>query len=383
MKIKFSFIVIIFLLFITSCSESTNQNNPIFFDLNNNENILFTEVFDSVSYLALETNNECLFGNIQKMKYSNNRYYLLTGYSNEKIIVFDKKSGKHELTINKTGKGPGEYIMASDFYVDKEDRYIDVYSRGLRKIISYDKHGVFIREKKFDININSFTKINNDYYLDANIPEKGNALLFVPDKESNYEILYDLQDLSIAFGDKNNFSVIGNTVSFARSVFNNIYHINGKNCYVKYNYSFNEHTIPQNFLNRNFEHFSSFSKMIKQNNYAHNNFFNSESENFIISSIVYKSKMHLAIFCKSTGHSKIANTFVDNIHNFHKKFNIKRGFIPLSLENDILIFKFESSAINSLIKKETDSTNYRIFGQLKGVQSDDNPVLMKCKLKIF
>ncbi|MEA1878956.1 MAG: 6-bladed beta-propeller [Bacteroidota bacterium] len=117
---KCFWIMIVSVLLLPSCKESLQSDSTMSFDVDGSGvNIMSSELFDTISYLPLETTKEGLIGIMQKMRFSDSRYYFLTGYNNEKIIAFDKKSGEHLLTIDRNGRGPGEYVRATEFFVEK------------------------------------------------------------------------------------------------------------------------------------------------------------------------------------------------------------------------------------------------------------------------
>ncbi len=72
----------------------------------------------SVKYVPLETSEEALVGNIKKMLYQNNLFYLFDD-ALESILIF-REDGSLVQSVNRKGSGPGEYVMAMDIDVDAE-----------------------------------------------------------------------------------------------------------------------------------------------------------------------------------------------------------------------------------------------------------------------
>ena len=77
------------------------------------DNISVSQVFDSVHYLILESNEISLFGNISKLVSNDERIYILDGV--QKCILCFQKSGEFVSMYQSVGRGPLEYININDF----------------------------------------------------------------------------------------------------------------------------------------------------------------------------------------------------------------------------------------------------------------------------
>ncbi len=94
--------------------------------------------------MSLETKDECLISEIDKMTIQDDRIYIKDG---EKIFVFDR-NGKFLYKIDKRGNGPGEYVDLCDFAVWKSSVY--VLSRTKKSIYVYNPQGDY--EKTYTLN---------------------------------------------------------------------------------------------------------------------------------------------------------------------------------------------------------------------------------------
>lgn len=78
-------------------------------------NASIEEFIEEVALVPLETNDECLLGELEKIYESDGRLYILDKRK-AAVFVFDK-SGKYLYKIERRGNGPEEYVEVSDFDV--------------------------------------------------------------------------------------------------------------------------------------------------------------------------------------------------------------------------------------------------------------------------
>ena len=95
----------------------------------------------SLQYIPLETNENVLIASINKMLVHNDRIYVADYNGAKALFVFDFQ-GKLIFSINRFGRGPGEYIQFADFNVT-ESGDIHVWDNGQRKLIKYGPDGSF------------------------------------------------------------------------------------------------------------------------------------------------------------------------------------------------------------------------------------------------
>lgn len=76
MKLYLTSIILVVLFLIYKCSPSTNSSN-IYIDLDANRQISISDIFSKINIIPLETTEECLIGNINKLIKHDSTYYLL------------------------------------------------------------------------------------------------------------------------------------------------------------------------------------------------------------------------------------------------------------------------------------------------------------------
>lgn len=121
------FLLLWFLIFLnTACSNNNETHKPI-----------SLEPVKNIS----EINDSTFFGGLGVIKYQDNRFYLADNLPQVLQLGIDLDLIG---VINKTGRGPGEFIGVMDMSVVNDSLYL--YDRQQAKILVYDDNNHFIRE---------------------------------------------------------------------------------------------------------------------------------------------------------------------------------------------------------------------------------------------
>ena len=183
------------LCFLSNC---TNNNQTIFLDdvsividVDEIKGWVTLDTFNyNVRYVRLETNEHCLIGRVSKSLIRQNKIYVADFNNAIALFVFDLQ-GKHLFTIDRRGKGPGEYLKITDFDIDTNGNiYIyDIYNE---HFLVYDSIGVYKNSIKIGYQISSFCIMNDIIYcsdLSKNIEIDANLAVFnLLDKNTHYVI---------------------------------------------------------------------------------------------------------------------------------------------------------------------------------------------------
>lgn len=123
---------------------------------------LFSDLFETVNIIKLETRNDCLLSHISTLKIDENRIF---AYDNRmgRLLIFDL-NGTFVAKAGEKGKGPGEMILPKDFTLNRELKHIEFQDAYALKIFVFDYDGNFI-EARNTINVSDFERINNNTYI--------------------------------------------------------------------------------------------------------------------------------------------------------------------------------------------------------------------------
>ena len=371
---------IISALLISGCTHRNITDNRIIIDTGKYQGpIALAKLCSQVTYIPLETNSASTFGQIQKTRVSNQLIYFLSGYSQEKIIAFDRSTGDHVLTIDKFGEGPGEYVMATDFSVNPEDSCIYLYSRGLKKIVQYDGSGKFTDEHKINDYINSFIKTEKGYYFDIEHPNGKRAIVSYTPELSKNNVLFDFKDYS--WGDINGFSNFNGTTSFGASLINNVYHISETGFEIAYQFDFLGNNIKKDILETDFRDGIALIQELKKSNFAYIAHLVAESEKFLIAIIYYQRARWIAIYCKKSGNIKFGNSIFDDINTQSSVYKFSIEFTVLALKDNTLFLGIEATCLlenNKDLKRDS-----KLAELIKQIDINDNIIVMNCELAEF
>src|SRR5690606_4223667 len=127
---------------ITSHSFPTRRSSDLNF-------MPYSDLFDSVSIIPLETNERCLIGKIDKVLYHNNMILILDKIVAKSVFMFDKHGG-FVRKIGKIGRGPGEYISPTEMVINPYADEILIYDNAKAVIMAYGWDGEFRHETKLE-----------------------------------------------------------------------------------------------------------------------------------------------------------------------------------------------------------------------------------------
>lgn len=146
--------------------------------------VKISDLLEDAFYVPLETKEDNLLGEIEKIKFDDNRIYLL---SQNALSCYDME-GNYIFGLDRVGRGPGEYQKLNDFVVD-DAIYLFDNMRG--NVLVYDKHSL------------NYQRSINLPFLASEMGKSGENLIFfalqsVNKPEFDYEVLsFSLKDDSV------------------------------------------------------------------------------------------------------------------------------------------------------------------------------------------
>ena len=147
MRIKKTIFIISVLLIMVSCKSNKIDNiiksddcMKLIIPENINNVLPIDSIFSNIRIVPLETNDNCLIGQIAKVEFYDDKIFLLDSF--RKLLVFDI-NGKFLFNVGKVGRGPGEYPEIRDFDLDENG---NIYVLTYQKILQFSKNGKYLKK---------------------------------------------------------------------------------------------------------------------------------------------------------------------------------------------------------------------------------------------
>ena len=145
---KFYVVLVVLILIAWRCTYSDKSENkyPVVIDMDeaimNKIDYKLSAIFDSISYIPIESKDGLLVSGPRRIKISDNYIIFFDGTTSE-LLLFDG-SGRFIRKIAQRGKGPGEYNFVQDLAIDEHNNIIYVLCNDNRKIFKYNFQGSFL-----------------------------------------------------------------------------------------------------------------------------------------------------------------------------------------------------------------------------------------------
>lgn len=203
-----------------------------------------SEIIDTCKFVKLETNDNCLFGNIDKIRIDSTGIYIMDCKEAESIFRFDR-NGHFLNKIGSAGRGPGEYFFPQDF--DLFDGKVYVFNGNQSKIFKYSVDGVYLDEISLNLRCNAFSVLSSNKivlyaengYTNEHLGNLSHNHLFLIDKRGEIidgDVKMDKRLKRMNFTKESACMVNqNNRVSFSPYFSNTIYEIQDTVIKLKYN----------------------------------------------------------------------------------------------------------------------------------------------------
>ncbi len=343
------------------------------------EKVAFSSHFTNLRYIKLETNNEILLGEDLEFELDKNNVFISDGM---KLLRFDVE-GKFLNSIGALGKGPGEYNIVIDFFIEPSIMRIFILDPYTDKLLEYRYGGEFIQDYKIDFKALCLEKLNNSTVViqDMFFYEFGGVRkpteLHLYDINSHMVIKMVPTNLK-----KNNYGTV-----LTRPIF---YHFQNKlmykNQFERYVCSIDVGGIKQA------KYSIEETLLSKKNRQAPSCIFKiQETENQLILTYVKSNKGYRAVYDK--GSKRLINVEVNKNYIYEEdkyQYKYSQGLVndfdgglpfwPDKIINDSVAIDFHY-AYDFLYVDEKGIHDQAFQEILKDTKSTDNPVIMIADLK--
>ncbi len=246
-----SFYFILALTILISCSSNNNStdNSRIKVEFKNSIDT-FTNLIESVEYVALETDSINVVGYNPLLYVGDDSYYIVDNVMARNIFRYDL-DGKFLNRIGNRGRGPGEYLGITGFQLLKDT--VIVFSWDDDKVIKYTPSGEFIEERLLPrIGENSYY-LSDGYltYFGFGWASPDGRLLYIgKDTTISREYLVEEKNMKRLPGTYPDvFSSYQNTVFITDTEEPHLLKYENGELGVQYLFDFGKYSLPKDFYN--------------------------------------------------------------------------------------------------------------------------------------
>ncbi len=388
--------IFFFLFSATLITLRAQPVNNIRIDVANSMGGPVSQIFSNVKYIPLETHKMSLFGKIDKLILTKDKFFILD-HGTDAILVFDT-SGKYlrKMTMEKYVKTSNRQSMGiKDFTVNEgKGEIVVTHMNDFDHLYFFNLEGRFIYKLKRR-NCQSLTNIDTEHYLyestvtfrDSISKSSGNCMITNGDVSQILQYTLPRKQINgIQLGKSPITRLVGkNTVFYTRSYDYSIYKVDKGGAKQMYKFLFPlEYSLPTNFLDSTFtedryKYLSNNKKII----YSVSNFYslnqmllfhcNTNTPNDINSSLIY-SKLSQNLF-------SLSKVYPDSTNHYLPVYNDYQGILAAdsnSIYNSLPAYVLFENAH----QVRSDDLKYneplKIFFKAKNLKS--NPVIVKLEL---
>ena len=275
----------------------------------------FLEIMPLVNnyrFTPLEISNKCIIGEINKIIYVGDKYYILDRRQQKQIYVFDP-DGKYLMSIGRRGRGPGEYIEPTDFYVTNNN--IAVFDQYAHKINYYDLNGEFINSRTMPYKVYEIeTTKNNEIFV---VTGDNHKLKDIKDysilrlsSDNNILNKYCYNKYSMNFSNEYDLYTFNDNVVYAKALQGGVFSIDDNDeFYLKYKFNIQPSPLPAGFEETCRGDFSKFKERYA-NTFTYFNGQYWETTSFLGFGINYSNNPYFVIYNKK---NKVAHSGIVGI----------------------------------------------------------------------
>ena len=353
-----------------SCDNNTNTHNliPIHIDPDKVEKAydIVGDVEDEWEIVPLETNDECRISQISRIIFQNGQYYILDNLSI--ISVFDS-TGKFLRKLDKNG---GVFdVIANEVWV---------YSADKQRLMVYDSLLNYLDETgKSEITAFDIKHVGQYIYMATNwvgVQPRSCQLskYSIPDKKFDCMLKVEKPNTDVVFNKNKHLVKYGDSCMFFQSYCDTLFQIRDGIVAPKYKFSFSKRykDIPLNMEQAQQQDNETIRGLMDLN----------RTQNSIIFTYIDRKKLALAVYSELTGECQVYSQFL------HSDLGNLRMLLIQFTPNSEIICTFQSDWLTDKYRGFVDDTKFKnsadmdkLKSRIAGLKQNDNPVLVKFKLK--
>ena len=389
-KFKYTLVILLFLIFF-SCTKSKNDikydHETIVINIKEDDKeVNFSNIIESIDIIPLETTQECLLGNILALYYDDGLYFIQN--DNDYLTYVFDEAGKFKHQLAQRGHGPGELQFPELCFVNKQNK--EIWMSNNNTFLRYNYQGRYLGKRNYSLAFSDFCidKKQNIYFYTGrknNIHIQdgfltGDLTVLTPNNQkktwfkSELVKYYKLGQAIHSFSSLHPFCLQSdNSITFSYTTNDTIYAI--KDDFIidpKYCIHFNNNSITTESLNNMpGEKIRSYIEAHPDTYWNINNVFENESHLYF----TYKKGFDSLYTFLRNKKTKKDNYFILKDDLFNNNWLKIKECTDSSFIGYTTAYEIKTS--NKIKQFISDS----LYNRLKEIQSEDNPIIFKFKFK--
>jgi hypothetical protein len=407
-------VAVFFVLLLYGCGQKEiNSHEIIHLEniLDNFVTVNLSEFTDSIEYIKLETNDQAV---ISRIKHIDIRENLILIQDFEDNCILYNENGKFLSRIGKKGNGPGEYVWLLQGKIGNHVVFVLTYN----KILTYNFKGEFLQEINIPYQI-SAAWLNNSFFptsdttflLQVPFHIEGNQLAELNLNGSVIKKYFKQKSETIRLGTLDteaNIYIHEGKYSYKCRLNDTLFRIHNTSISPEYTFDFGKYSIPPAAINLKFEEYIALltQSMMLQNFIETTNYFfltlalganspkefvNEKTINNAVMNVGYRwlgvyNKEYKSIrLSKPSGYKDelnytgIYNDLDGGLSVFPRQRIDDSSFVTWFYPYELKSYTSSAEFRNKKVKNQ--KMKDRLLELSKSLSFDDNPVLMKVKLR--
>lgn len=260
------YIIVLLVMIFIGCTDQEKPNVlRISCNIENQDTIRYSSLFDSVEYIQFEKTDHSILGYIQKTLFASNFILVLSNSASLQSITIFLKNGKHFSTIDCQGRGPGEYLSIGTFSFNERDSTIFLYDQSGRDLKTYTIYGEYLNTRKLGLLGEDFHFLQDGkiaFYSPSEYNSVGKRIipkgLYLLSSGGNYEktLVEVPKNNSLQLSGLFYFSEYDRKVNFMSSFDDNIYSIANDSIIIHYKLDFGGYMLNADLRTKQIEELS-------------------------------------------------------------------------------------------------------------------------------
>lgn len=348
----------------------------------------YSSWFDGISYIPLQTDSNFLVGKVDKLLVTDDYIFIMDRKISRSVFCMDKE-GHKVFSLNKSGKGRGEYVSMNDIAFDAAKKELIIHCDIRKKLLYYNMHGAFLREESVPYEASRTQPVGDHLALycgfddNSNLKESGkfaNLALIGADKqtvESAAEYFEAPVLKTVVWTSECQFSQVNDTLlSIKPDHCNTVYHVTPTTIYPAYTLDFGDYMVDGRYWEKTKEKNATSKKLDAYSNNLKlcESFRYFEGNDYIF--FVYRQAgvVYNALYSKKT--KRLLHT-----PTFQNDMDMVSLFRPVAVYRDKFYCVLEAGDVYRIKKYPVNTSIPNEI--MDHVQEFDNPILAVFTLKPF